>query len=642
MKHKLRISLILLVLTLVFSAGVAAQESDPSRPADSQPSEVVSMLLGFSYQGRLQDYMGPYNGTCDFQFSLFGSYSGSDQIGSTLTTTGGTVTDGFFHVTQLDFGPGAFDGQARYLEVKVRCPAGSGDYTPLIPRQAILATPYALAMPGLYTQPYFATVPNIIGGYHDNAITYGVDGSVISGGGDEGSPNQISESYAAIGGGLANTVDSIYATISGGISNTIGTDSYDSFIGGGGKNTIATGGGNVLVGGWENQIDDGWDSVLGGGFANNLNGSFITLSGGQHNLVYAEGATVSGGITNTIDGSASYSVIGGGGYNHIAGTWANTISGGYGNYIEGDTNTIAGGSWNAILASDNAFIGGGVLNTTYGAFSAITSGVTNTIEITGTYAAIGGGQGNTVSGWAGAIPGGADNTAAGAYSFAAGRNAQANHDGSFVWADSRADIEFQSLRDYQFRVRAAGGVEFQDGDGNWVEFLNNDMINTSTGAYLSSGGAWTNASDVSLKENFSSIDTRAVLQKLAEVPTQSWNYKSESAEVRHIGPMAQDFYAAFGLGNTDKAISTVDADGVALAAIQGLYDITQEQAQTIDELQTINAELEVRLSALESSRSTQSDLNIVLLAVGSLLMAIILTGVLLKIFPDSLKTTPRR
>jgi len=84
------------------------------------------------------------------------------------------------------------------------------------------------------------------------------------------------------------------------------------------------------------------------------------------------------------------------------------------------------------------------------------------------------------------------------------------------------------------------------------------------------------------------------------LPVQNWNYKAEDASIHHLGPTAQDFYAAFGLGDSDKAISTVDADGISLAAVQGLYEITQEQAEQIDTLQTQNAELEARLSALEA------------------------------------------
>ena len=62
-------------------------------------------------------------------------------------------------------------------------------------------------------------------------------------------------------------------------------------------------------------------------------------------------------------------------------------------------------------------------------------------------------------------------------------------------------------------------------------------------------------------ENVETIAPQEVLKKLAEIPIQTWNYKSEDSAIRHMGPMAQDFYGAFGLGNTDKAIFHIDAIG---------------------------------------------------------------------------------
>ena len=84
-------------------------------------------------------------------------------------------------------------------------------------------------------------------------------------------------------------------------------------------------------------------------------------------------------------------------------------------------------------------------------------------------------------------------------------------------------------------------------------------------------------SDRSAKANFSSINPRDVLEALSQIQVETWNYESQDPTIRHMGPMAQDFYAAFGLGKDDKHISTVDADGVALAAIQGLYRLVKSR-----------------------------------------------------------------
>ncbi|MFP6615324.1 MAG: tail fiber domain-containing protein, partial [Candidatus Hydrogenedentota bacterium] len=107
-----------------------------------------------------------------------------------------------------------------------------------------------------------------------------------------------------------------------------------------------------------------------------------------------------------------------------------------------------------------------------------------------------------------------------------------------------------------------------------------------------------------------------VLSKVLDIPITTWRFKSEDDEVKHIGPVAQDFMASFGYGSSDKHITSTDADGVALAAIQGLNQkLTQELADVRAEKQTeidrLKAELakhdvqfasiEQRLLAMEAS-----------------------------------------
>ena len=92
----------------------------------------------------------------------------------------------------------------------------------------------------------------------------------------------------------------------------------------------------------------------------------------------------------------------------------------------------------------------------------------------------------------------------------------------------------------------------------------------ASGAYVTAGGTWTNASDRNLKENFTDIDGQDILNKIAELPITKWNYKSESTSTTHIGPMAQDFYRIFNLGGSDTSISTIDPAGLALVGVQTL------------------------------------------------------------------------
>jgi endosialidase-like protein len=90
-----------------------------------------------------------------------------------------------------------------------------------------------------------------------------------------------------------------------------------------------------------------------------------------------------------------------------------------------------------------------------------------------------------------------------------------------------------------------------------------------------------------------------VLDRVASLPILKWNAKGTDPNVKHVGPMAQDFKAAFGLGDDDKLISTIDLDGVALAAIQGLDAEGRKTNAELAAVKARNAELEARLAALE-------------------------------------------
>ena len=109
------------------------------------------------------------------------------------------------------------------------------------------------------------------------------------------------------------------------------------------------------------------------------------------------------------------------------------------------------------------------------------------------------------------------------------------------------DFDLTSPDDNTFTVRAAGGTAF---------FSSGDQ---TTGVLLpAGGGAWVNLSDRNVKENFEKVDSREILERLATIPIETWNYKAQDDVIRHIGPMAQDFHAAFAVGGDDKHISTID------------------------------------------------------------------------------------
>ena len=118
-------------------------------------------------------------------------------------------------------------------------------------------------------------------------------------------------------------------------------------------------------------------------------------------------------------------------------------------------------------------------------------------------------------------------------------------------------------------------------------------------------GTFNNTSDRNVKENFTPVEPREMLEKVVALPITRWNYKHD-ARTPHLGPVAQDFYAAFGIGPDDKHIATVDESGVALAAIQGLNQKVEEQLKSKDARIAV---LEERLARLEKMISRSVDTN---------------------------------
>ncbi len=259
--------------------------------------------------------------------------------------------------------------------------------------------------------------------------------------------------------------------------------------------------------------------------------------------------------------------------NHVADNFT-TVGGGRGN--------LAGSEDGATGTALFATVAGGEENTAGGTDSTVGGGANNLAS--GHGATISGGEGNLATSLSATVPGGIFNSAIGNYSLAAGRRAKANHAGAFVWADS-TDADVTSFGANSFVVRAVGGARF----------YSNTSLNAGV-VLAAGGGAWSNLSDAGLKENRRPVDGRGVLQKLATIPIDTWNYVSQSPSIRHIGPTAQDFQAAFGVGEDDRHITTVDSDGVALAAIQALYELVKEKDSRIQAL-------EERLVALEKSRA---------------------------------------
>jgi trimeric autotransporter adhesin len=667
-------------------------------------SPAVSHALGsaFTYQGQLQQSGLPADGTCDFQFSVWDAAgsgsppSGGGQMGPTFPVANQVVSNGLFTVA-LNFGDGIFTGNDRWLQVAVRCPAGSGAYTTLSPRQRLTAIPYALYTPfagqatvavdlgcmgcvnageiadgaigstqiepgsiaanrlaftpgtvteigtgpgltggtvttngtiavdfgttagtvaagdhdhgesywritgnsGTTAGTHFigtsddeavelrvngqralrlvpGLTPSLVGGWSGNQVDPGVEGAVIAGGGvfsdDEGAPrpNRVLDDFGFVGGGFGNSATRGSVVAGGIINETAG--SYSTIAGGVGNRTSSD---YATVGGGERNWAEEHTSTIGGGRDSHASGQRSTIGGGDNHVASGLASTIGGGTYNTA--SDAYAVVAGGGWNSAESEWS-TVAGGYGNMARADFAAIGGGG-----RTDAANPATGNLVTDE--FGTVAGGGDNqagndnpdTNDAAG--ATVGGGVLNFATGPHSTVPGGGGNAAFGAGSFAAGRLSFATHDGSFVWGDGTRIAGSQGVN--TFNALATGGFRFYF-----------DAVGTHCDLTSSSGWQCSFPSDRDRKTEVAPVDGAGVLDRLATMPVQTWAYKADNGSVRHMGPMAQDFHAAFRLGENDREINTVDANGVALAAIQGLYRLLQEKDAQV-------AALNARVAILE-------------------------------------------
>jgi hypothetical protein len=668
----------------------------------------------FTYQGRFYDMGSRANGSYDLTFAVFSDSNGINQVSGTVTDYAVPINNGLFAVT-LDFGPGIFTGPSLWLQIGAETNGAGGAFTTLTPLQQLTPTPYAIyaTSAGSATSAAFASAAGAADGVANGSVT----GAGIAGGSVVKSLNNLQDAVTlSPGANISITSSGNSLTIAA--ASTILSSSSNAWSLAGNADTSPTAGNfvgttddnplelhvnsqralrleptatngsvNVIGGSSANYIPLGTvGATIGGGGATNYSGSYTpnyvasdfgTIGGGVNNTVAgsAFSSTIGGGNINTILSGDTDSTIGGGGANTIGnGAFSSTISGGYVNWIqsEADDSTIGGGEQNTIQTSAGAStIGGGTYNTIWSVWSVIGGGVGCTIQTNaegstigggiydtnnGPYGAIGGGYFNEVGGQYATVPGGYQNSANGQSSLAAGQNATASYNNSFVWGDgTRAALDQAADT---FNVLATGGAYFytttsgvnidmdSSGDldfgsstrqmlnlfslpgaannyglgiqtatlyfrcGNDVSGTgfawyrggtpNNNQMNSGGGQTLMTlttggltvNGTFVSASDRNLKEHFQPVDAGKVLDQVAALPITKWNYK-EDASTEHIGPMAQDFYAAFKVGPDDKHITTVDESGVALAAIQALNVKLEEQ-------KTENAELKQQLAELSA------------------------------------------
>jgi len=395
-----------------------------------------------------------------------------------------------------------------------------------------------------------------------------------------------------------------------------GANSWIGYVAG---NNIATGPGSAVAAGTFNAATN-QNSFVGAGQSNFANGISATVVAGFDNQAIAIDSTIVGGAGHRATGARS--VIVGGGYNLASGQWSfvggggrqTANSGGAGTFVE---DNVAAGNFSGVTAGQGnratgirAFVGGGTYNLASGHAASILGGnqgvPTQGNTASGDNSAIGGGWLNIASGDSSTVPGGNNNTASGLGSIAMGIQARteasafAPHDGAFVFSDGSSG-NFRSTAAHTFNVLATGGARIVTAATN----TSGEATPTAGVTIGAGGGSWTSLSDRAAKRDLLAADPKDVLRKVMAMPIYTWRYITEISGANHMGPMAQDFHGAFGLGDSDKTITNVDADGVALAAIQGLkqeldrksrrIDRLEREVKTIDELKRELASLKARL-----------------------------------------------
>jgi hypothetical protein len=263
-----------------------------------------------------------------------------------------------------------------------------------------------------------------------------------------------------------------------------------------------------------------------------------------------------------------------------------------------------------------AFGGGSKATGTYSVALGQTSSATGTASLAFGWnttasgdSSVAGGSHTTASGIASTALG-SNNTAAGADSIAGGFLSAANGRQSFAYGDhasTGANNSFAFGAGAATSGTASGSMMLADATGVGVGATPPAFLSTApnefgarfaggfylytradlgTGAALAANGSsWAALSDVNAKENFADVDGEDLLARLARVPIREWNYKAQDPAIRHMGPTAQDFRAAFGLGDFPLRINTIDADGVALAAVKALVARTEALQAQVDTLQ---------------------------------------------------------
>jgi len=597
---------------------------------------LVSFLAGgavqadtFTYSGRLDELGAPADGRYDLKLSVHANTGQGYALVKPFEFEGVDVIEGDFRV-EFDLPQGYDDAE---VELAIR-PAGSTGWVALPGRTKAVNTPAAVGQcwsttgdsgsnPAInflgttdaqplvlrtanarslriepstisFGTPLLPITTNTIAGSSANGVTAGVRGATIAGGGVP-----LGDSDPDIERDGPNRVTDHYGTVSGGYGNWAG-DGVSSLA----SAVIAT-----VSGGADNRAG-GFAATVGGGFGNRAGESASTVSGGFANQAVGAGATVSGGRFNTASGFSS-AIAGGSnntaaGEDSVVGGGTSNCAGGFRSWAGGHRAKVRRGSASGIVGEGCA--GVPVSSEGRGDEGSFTWADTQATDFVSTgpnqfnIRAQGGVGINTpprdvnveltIRGRAGDAFGGnadvqliVDNANQEGIQFGAFNGGAGTNDATFEIAHSNGATYAPRMT-----LSGSGAVTIRS---------NNTAANTGV-SMAANAGSWSSLSDRSLKMAIVPVDTDAVLARVLDLPMSTWSYIAQGEAIRHMGPMAQDFAAEFGLGENDTTISTVDADGVALAAIQGLNAKLEAQNAR---LSAQNEALLARLEALEAALS---------------------------------------
>lgn len=580
------------------------------------PASATSIV----YDGQLHDFGQPAQGNYDVRVTAYATQEHGTTLAAPITFSEVQINNGHF---RLDFDAPLTMADQAWLELEVRQSGPPGNFTSIPGRIKAIAAPLvgqcwsstgdtgvnpAINFLGtIDAQPLvlrtqnvqslriepsavlFNGVPNTanaIAGSLANSASFGVRGATISGGGlptgdsdpafVSENPNRVTDSFGTVGGGFANTagngdalstLDAGLATVAGGWNNTAG-------------GLLST------VGGGESNIATGTNSFIGGGQGNRATAPQSSVIGGIGNMASGTASTVSGGETNCAGGWRSWA---GGRSAKVRPAQATAVigEGCFGVPVSGDGD---GDNGSFVWADTSAPV------------DFVSTGANQFLV-----RSIGGMAINTNAPLAGnalTINGSAALSALGSLSFGSQSRQMLN-----LWGPATYGIGVQSAAQY-FRTDSnanlgsfawfGGGThndtQFNAGGGAVLALLTPPSVTSTpnpTGTLRAA--LFANTSDRAMKTGFSAVDGASMLAKVLALPISEWVYR-HAPEQRHVGPVAQDFRALFGLGSDDKSITTVDADGVALAAIQGL-NAKIEAANT--RLIAENAVLRERIDLIE-------------------------------------------